>query len=208
MTHGDRLQAAGTGSFGSACQKRFGCVALLLQGGGALGAYQGGVFEALAEAGVEPNWVVGISIGAVNAAIIAGNAPAERVKQLRRFWEDLSAASGFDAMVDWPYSISERDIPKSDVVRAMFNQASAVSTTMLGVPGFFAPRVPLPWLLFGRVAAMSFYDTSPLCATLERLVDFDRLNAGEMHVAAGAVNVRSGNFVYFDSRSTRIDPRT
>lgn len=178
----------------------FGCVALLLQGGGALGAYQGGVYEALAEAEVEPTWAAGISIGAVNAAIIAGNAPTERVAKLRQFWESVSATPVFGGPFEW-----QSIFAKGDFARQWLNQASAALATMAGTPGFFEPRLPPPWLQpAGTIEATSFYDTKPLKATIERLVDFDRVNANALRLSIGAVNVRTGNFVYFDSKQMPI----
>jgi NTE family protein len=169
---------------------------LVLQGGGALGAYQAGVFEAMAAEGIAPSWVTGISIGAVNCALIAGNAPRERVARLREFWQLVSSA------VPDPWFRTEGDH------RSLLNGASALQSLLFGVPGFFAPRVPPP--LFrapGTPEAISFYDTAPLRSTLERLVDFDRINAGEVRLSVGAVNVRTGNFAYFDSAKQRIDAR-
>jgi NTE family protein len=169
---------------------------LVLQGGGALGAYQAGVFEALATEGIEPNWVTGISIGAVNCALIAGNAPGRRVERLREFWQLVSSGMAEPAFhTDGDY-------------RALLNGASALQSLLLGVPGFFTPRVP-PALFRapGTPEAISYYDTAPLKATLERLVDFDRLNSGEVRLSVGAVNVRTGNFAYFDSAKQRIDAR-
>jgi NTE family protein len=181
----------------------FDCIALLLQGGGALGAYQAGVYEALAESGIDPDWVAGISIGAINSALIAGNAPAERVGALRRFWEGVTAMPGWGAAVVDPLARFARGTD----ARQVFNQASASSTMLNGVPGFFAPRLPGPWLQpRGSVEATSYYDTAQLLPTLERLVDFDRINAHEMRFSVGAVNVRSGNFVYFDTTTHRIAP--
>jgi NTE family protein len=169
---------------------------LVLQGGGALGAYQAGVFEALATEGIAPNWVTGISIGAVNCALIAGNAPGQRVERLREFWQLLSSG------MPEPYFKSDGDY------RALVNGASAVNSLLLGVPGFFKPRVP-PALFRapGTPEAISYYDTAPLRATLERLVDFDRINSGDVRLSVGAVNVRTGNFAYFDSAKQRIDAR-
>jgi NTE family protein len=169
---------------------------LVLQGGGALGAYQAGVFAALATEGIAPNWVTGISIGAVNCALIAGNAPGQRVERLREFWQLLSSG-----MPD-PYFKTDGDY------RALVNGASAVNSLLLGVPGFFKPRVP-PALFRapGTPEAISYYDTAPLRATLERLVDFDRINSGDVRLSVGAVNVRTGNFAYFDSAKQRIDAR-
>src|SRR5579871_2606270 len=152
----------------------FECVALTLQGGGALGAYQGGVYQGLAEAGLHPDWVAGISIGAINAAIIAGNAPTDRVGKLREFWESITAASPWN-----PLELLEPVAMAGDPGRRFFNQLSAAEVLTTGVPGFFTPRFPPPQLApEGSTAATSYYDTRPLVATLERLVDFDRLNAG------------------------------
>lgn len=181
----------------------FDCIALLLQGGGALGAYQAGVYQALAEADLHPDWVSGISIGAINAALIAGNPPETRVDRLRAFWEEVTmqapwgGAGGFDA---------------SDSIgtagRRLVNQLSAAGAMMAGVAGFFSPRFPSPWLYpVGSEKATSYYDTRPLKATLERLIDFDRINAGATRLSVGAVNVRTGNFTYFDTTTGTIEPK-
>jgi len=176
-------------------------IALLLQGGGALGAYQAGVYQALAEAHLEPDWVAGISIGAINGALIAGNAPERRVEQLRRFWEQVTAAPhGLDT---WLAPLS----PGSDSLRGWMNQASAAISLLGGAPGFFTPRPMAPWFVpAGGAGATSYYDTAKLRSTLESLVDFDRVNAGSVRFTVGAVNVRSGNLVCFDTETHRIDP--
>jgi NTE family protein len=180
----------------------FDCVALVLQGGGALGAYQAGVYEALAEADIQPDWVAGVSIGAINAAIVAGNEPAARVGKLKSFWQQIAANPLLDAMSANPVMA-----PKGDRARMLFNQMSASSAMMGGVAGFFAPRLPSPWLHpNGALGATSFYETKNLKSTLERLVDFDRINAGVMRFSVGAVNVRTGNFVYFDNQQHTIRP--
>jgi NTE family protein len=177
----------------------FECIALLLQGGGALGAYQAGVYEALTEAHLDPDWTAGISIGAINAALIAGNPPAARVEKLRKFWELITA----DPFWDNARLFKER----GDIARAAANQISAGLALVRGAPGFFAPRLPTPWLQpAGTLAATSYYETTALKATLERLVDFDRINAGEMRLSLGAVNVATGNFVYFDNKTHTIGP--
>lgn len=179
----------------------FESVALLLQGGGALGAYQAGVYERLAEAGVEPTWVAGISIGAINCAIIAGNAPGKRVGKLRSFWEQVSATNDLGIGQLW----SQVQLP--DVVRGWVNQVQAGAVMANGVPGFFAPRMPPPWMTgAGPNNTASYYDTTALRATLERLVDFDRINRREMRFSVGAVNVRTGNFAYFDNATDTIRP--
>ncbi|MBP2276101.1 patatin-like phospholipase family protein [Sphingomonas sp. PL20] len=178
----------------------FECIALVLQGGGALGAYQAGVYEALAEASLHPDWVAGISIGAINAALIAGNAPEVRVEKLRAFWQTVTA----DPWADWFGPPSQFG---GDLVRHWANQWHAVSAVLHGAAGFFAPRqVPAYFALTGTADAISFYDTSALKTTLERLVDFDRINAGEMRFSVGAVNVATGNLVYFDNRTHEIRP--
>ena len=177
----------------------FGCIALLLQGGGALGSYQAGVYEALAEADLYPDWVAGISIGAINSAIIAGNAPAERVAKLRSFWEGITA----NPLLDWAVAADEF-APKGDFARRLFNQMSASWALIGGAAGFFTPRHPAAWLHpNGALEATSFYETTLLKETLERLVDFDRINAGATRFSVGVVNVRTGNFVYFDN-STHV----
>ncbi len=168
-------------------------VALVLQGGGALGAYQAGVYQALHEAGLEPDWVAGVSIGSINAAIIAGNPRELRLERLRQFWERITArpVGGMAPDGDW--------------ARKLYNAWSAGLTTLLGQPGFFAPRVPSPWLApRGGQGATSIYDAAPLRETLAELVDFDLLNDGAVRFACGAVNVATGNFAYFDNADTRI----
>jgi NTE family protein len=172
-------------------------IALLLQGGGALGAYQAGVYEALAEADLHPDWVAGISIGAINSAIIAGNAPKNRVDALRAFWHAVSAS---------PLGIPTfRNIQYDDTQHQLINQARAWNTLFFGAPHFFVPRLPPPHLWPpSSPDKASYYDNSALRATLERLVDFDRINSGEMRFSVGAVEVRSGNFTYFDSKTHKI----
>jgi NTE family protein len=178
----------------------FECVALVLQGGGALGAYQAGVYQALAEAKIYPNWIAGISIGAINGALIAGNAPEARVDKLRAFWDGITADP-------WWSSGAWTNALKGDAARQWLNQLHAGFALVAGAPGFFTPQVPPPWLHpSGTAEATSFYDTRHLRATLERLVDFDRLNAGGIRFSIGAVNVRSGNFVYFDTKTHTIAP--
>jgi NTE family protein len=180
----------------------FETVALVLQGGGALGAYQAGVYEALAEADIHPNWIAGISIGAINAAIIAGNPPPARVERLREFWTHVTS--------DGPWSCFDATRSRwagSDAARNVFNQTSASLALTRGARGFFSARAVMPWFqAAGTIDATSFYDTSDLKHTLERLVDFDRLNAGITRLSVGAVNVRTGNLVYFDTTMHTIRP--
>jgi NTE family protein len=170
-------------------------IALVLQGGGALGAYQAGIYQALDEAGLRPDTVAGVSIGSINAAIIAGNPPERRVERLRDFWETITAR---------PVSWTTID---GDAPRKATNIWSALLTTTLGQPGFFKPNPVNPWFSpRGSKTATAFYDTTPLRETLQRLVDFDLLNSGTVRYAAGAVNVLNGNFAYFDNTRREILP--
>ncbi|MDQ0470667.1 patatin-like phospholipase family protein [Labrys wisconsinensis] len=170
-------------------------VALVFQGGGALGAYQAGVYQALADAGCEPTWLSGVSIGAVNASIIAGNEPRHRLHRLEQFWQKISGRK------IWAYT------PEGDMFRDIRNRTSSWMTMTQGQPGFFKPRFPNPWLQpQGAEGATSFYDSAELKETLEEVIDFDVLNDGNKRLSVGAVNVRTGNFVYFDTDNVRIGP--
>jgi NTE family protein len=180
-----------TGPNGQPYEKQ---IALVLQGGGALGSYQAGVYEALHEGGYDPDWIAGISIGAINSAIIAGNPSEVRVDRLREFWRSVTTALPFAAFFD------------TTLGRDMMRQAGAVSALVNGQPGFFKPWSPARPGWLGGNNPLSFYDTSDLRSTLERLVDFDRINAREIRFSVGAVNVRTGNFAYFDNREIAIRP--
>jgi hypothetical protein len=168
---------------------------LVLQGGGALGAYQAGAYETLAAAGHEPEWVAGVSIGAINASIIAGNPAGKRVERLRQFWELVSSR------------LTLPPLAVDDASRKLFNETSAALVASTGAPGFFEPRYP-PAIVMppGTVNAISLYDTGPLRDTLLELVDFDLLNSGPIRLSVGAVDVGSGNLKYFDSKSDKIGP--
>ncbi|HET6184522.1 MAG TPA: patatin-like phospholipase family protein [Acetobacteraceae bacterium] len=173
----------------------FARVALLLQGGGALGAYQAGVYQALHEADIEPDWVAGISIGAINATLIAGNPPEARVDALRAFWQEVTSAV---------FDFGEAG-PRDGILGELLSQSAALGTLFQGAPNFFTPRLIPPFLQPpGSAGAISYYDTAPLRATLEKFADFARLNDGAMRVSLGAVDIRSGNFVYFDSLERRL----
>jgi NTE family protein len=169
--------------------------ALVLQGGGALGSYQAGAFEALQQADQKFDWVAGISIGAINGAIICGNPPERRAERLAEFWRRTSGA------------LTTPPLAGKEEVLKVFNETSAAMTAAFGAPGFFRPRVPpaLPGLLY-KPAHLSIYDTAPLRETLLSLVDFDLLNSGEVRYSIGAVNVRTGNFRYFDTKYEKIGP--
>jgi len=169
---------------------------LLLQGGGALGAYQAGAYEGLHDHDLAPDWVTGVSIGAINSALIAGNPPDKRVERLREFWDRVS--SGIPIVA--PEQI--------EAVRIALNRLSAATAAAFGVPGFFVPRIPPAFLApDGMPGALSVYDTSPLRATLEELVDFDRINEKErIRLSVGAVDVHTGKSVYFDNQHCRLGP--
>jgi NTE family protein len=172
-----------------------GQVVLVLQGGGALGAYQLGVYQALHEAGIEPDWVIGTSIGAINAALIAGNPPEQRLQRLYAFWELMQAASPFNAFADW---------------FGLGRAAAGLTTVMNGIGEFFTPNLHA-WR--GQTAALgvesaAYYSTAPLRETLTRLVDWDYLCGADTtrrtRMTVGAVNVCSGQMRYFDTRGERL----
>jgi NTE family protein len=168
-----------------------GQVVLVLQGGGALGAYQLGVYEALHEAGVEPDWVIGTSIGAINGALIAGNAPQDRWERLCEFWHRVERPERGDL---WR------------LLTGISNAAGNLATVTDGVSTFFAPN-PAAW--FGPHANVgvenaAYYTTAPLRETLSELVDFDLLDRASTRLTVGAVNARTGEMRYFDSRDERV----
>lgn len=173
----------------------FSRVAYVFQGGGALGAYQLGVYKALSETGFEPDWVIGTSIGAINACIIAGNKPKDRIPKLEAFWHTISRSllPGFK--------------PRDNFSRQWYNLLSAQSALLFGQPGFFYPRVHSPFLEFnGSSDTISFYVTDPLKETLKKLVDFDYLNSGNVRFTLGAVEVQKGIAVFFDTKNQTIGP--
>lgn len=181
-------------------------IALLLQGGGALGAYQAGVYQGLSEAGIAPNWLAGISIGAFNIAIIAGNPPQRRVEALHEFWQTISQ----------PYLLPATTFGQEALFggldqhqRGWLDSFEAMRAMVEGQRGFYQPRSWLgqdPFSGPGPDGA-SWYDTGPMIATLERMVDFDRLNDAGLRVSVGAVDVASGNLEYFDNTRMRLDAR-
>ncbi len=165
---------------------------LVLQGGGALGAYQVGAYRALHEAGLEPDWVVGTSIGAINGAIIAGNPPARRLERLDAFWRRVTCAGGPEGMIG---AFADLGQPAANL--AVFAR---------GIPGFFAPNPQALWgpALPVGVGKAAFYTTEPLRDTLGDLVDFDLLDGAQTRLTVGAVRVDTGAMTYFDSRETRL----
>ena len=180
---------------GYRAERQYDCVILVLQGGGALGAYQAGVFEGMTEANYLPDWITGVSMGAINGALIAGNPPGRRIERLRAFWDRVSSG------------VSVAAPPFLSALHRNFANASATLGSVVGVPGFFTPRVPLPGLMpDGTPGALSIYDVEPLRTTLGRLVDFDLIKRRKVRLSVGAVNVRTGQSTYFDNLRTRIGP--
>jgi NTE family protein len=167
-------------------------VALVLQGGGALGAYHVGAYQALHEAGLEPDWIAGISIGAVNGCILAGNEPARRLARLERLWDDISGPGDLGAWLQGPWQLAYRRL-------------GFVESALFGQPNFWRPRLPSPLLAAELPPEQaSWYDPAPLRATLARLADFERLNGGGTRLSLGATCVTTGELVFFDSRRQKI----
>jgi NTE family protein len=166
------------------------CV-LVLQGGGALGAYHIGVYQALHEHGFEPDWLCGISIGAINAAILAGNPPEQRLAQLEAFWQAIS----------WPELLPQS---ANNTVQSFWNALSNAQALAFGQPGFFAPRPINPFFApSGTPATESFYDTTPLRQTLLDHADFARINRDDgPRLSVGVTDVEVGALSFFDSRTT------
>jgi len=175
-------------------------VALVLQGGGALGSFQAGVMESLIGLDIPIHWVAGISIGAINAAIIAGNEPGQVLPRLTRFWELVSGG------------MPNFMLPPNNDIREAAHLAAAAAVAAWGVPGMFRPHlIPSWWAPAGSPEALAYYDTTPLRETLDELVDWDRVNHGPVRLSVGAVDIQSGNFAYFDSHDPlyrgKIDAR-
>jgi NTE family protein len=169
-----------------------GQVVLVLQGGGALGAYQAGVYQALQEAGVEPDWIVGTSVGAINASLIVGNAPQDRLARLNEFWNRMQRTSQWDLR---------------GVLPGFGDKWSYWTTLTHGIPGFFTPN-PLAHAGDGYPLGpdrAGYYSTAPLQATLSELVDFDLINRGSPRLTVGAAHVRTSQMTYFDSRYCKLD---
>src|SRR5215471_15994007 len=170
-----------------------GQVVLVLQGGGALGAYQGGVYQALHEAGIEPDWLIGTSIGAINASIISGNRPEDRLERLQEFWRRVQGNGVWGAFPAW---------------RGVADAFSSWTTLVTGIPGFFETN--LPAFLGAQVPLgadhAGYYSTEPLRHTLEQLVDFELINSGHPRLTVGAAHVRTSMMHYFDSKEMEIAP--
>jgi NTE family protein len=168
-------------------------VVLALQGGGALGSYQAGVFEALEQADMVPEWIAAVSIGAINGSLIAGNPPGRRVERLRAFWQKITEPTWF-----WPHVAGG---PLAGLERT----AGAAAAVLFGQPGFFRPRPPTEW--FAQPPPVSYYDTGALRSTLEALVDFDRLKpGGAVRLTVGATQIETGRMTHFDSAQQQLGP--
>lgn len=171
-----------------------GQVVLVFQGGGALGAYQAGVYQALQEAGVEPDWVIGTSIGAINAALIAGSPPAERLERMREFWKRMTHS---------------RAVQFAGMIPGAGQLAANALTVAGGLDAFFRPN---PWAFLGMQTPLGselagYYSTEPLERTLGELLDPKLLNAGRPRLTVGAANVQTGEMRYFDSREDVLTVR-
>lgn len=168
---------------------------MVMQGGGAVGAFHLGVYQALHEGGKEPDWVIGTSIGAINAALIAGNHPQHRLSRLRAFWDRMqSRQNSHSTFALWP------SLP------GLAQWQHSVGVVGRGIPAFFKPHLPAwfnPRQALG-IEKAAYYDTQPLRDTLGELVDFDLLARSPMRITVGAVNARTGQMRYFDSRHERL----
>lgn len=176
------------------CRHHMPYIVFVLQGGGALGAYHVGAFRALQEAGYSPNWVSGVSIGAINAAIIAGNTPCEQLSKLEELWDSVSKPSY------WEYLVPES-------LRKWYNMGCALKALCFGRPHFSKPFFLNPYLApAGSPAAMGLYDNSPLRSTVEKMTDFDLINAQKVRLTLGVTKVRTGNVLFFDNMHERDLP--
>jgi NTE family protein len=171
-------------------------IALALAGGNALGAYSAGAYEALHEGGYLPQVVSGASIGAINGAIVAGNRPENRIGKLREFWSQAGTGSAFGFA------------PGSGRAREVYNSFHALQSLLFGRPGLFTPRLPgLLSILPGMPPDLGIFDSKPLVATLERVIDFGLLNSAELPLVISAVDMACGESVYFDTRKEALDAR-
>lgn len=169
-------------------------VVLVLQGGGALGAYHIGAYQALCEAGYSPDWITGVSIGSINAAILAGTPPEQRLSRLETFWDTIARPSFWDSFVP-------------SALRRWYNAGSAMQALLFGQPGFSWPYFINPYLApAGTPAATSFYDNTPLRLTVEEMTDFDLINAQQVRLSLGVTKVTTGNLVFFDNTSESDRP--
>src|SRR4051794_20484570 len=171
-------------------------VVLVLQGGGALGAYHIGAYRALHEASMEPDWISGVSIGAINASILAGNAPADRLAKLEGLWDAISRP---EDVALWT-SVHGME-------RRLHNMASYVAAVTMGQPSFFYPRFPNPKLLADMPPdETSYYVSTPMLDTLREFADFDRINAKQTRLSLGATHVKTGSLIFFDNTQQTLTP--
>ncbi len=176
-------------------------IACVFQGGGALGAYQVGAFRAIQEHGYQPDFIAGVSIGAINGAIIAGNAPADQLDKLTEFWDTIAPNVWANSKL-WDEPI---DYTLFENLRHFQNQVGAMQSLIFGLKGFFKPRLIPPTIFTqGKPDNLSYYDTSELRDTLKRLIDFDRINSKKITLCLGAVNVVSGEMIFFNNQTEVI----
>lgn len=185
--------------------KKYEEIVLVLQGGGALGSYQAGVVESLLESKIEPTWIAGISIGALNTAIIAGNKPENRVKALKGFWETICKTNHHHLNFNFLNPLlNSLNLP----TRRFISTYEAGKAIIQGQNGFFEPRfpLPLPYIHQKTPDEISYYNTQNLKSTLLKYADFDIINSGKIRVSVGAVNIKTGNFIYFDNSRQKLKP--
>ena len=197
-------QLSSTESLGKGAQRvlPFQGIALVLQGGGALGAYQAGVFQAIHEANIRVDWICGTSIGAINGALITGNLPEQRVEKLREFWETITQPMIRIPNMPWLSALTSY---RNGQTRHWHNRMSAFATMFQGVPNFFSPRTFPPLNAPAENPDLvSYYDPASLEKTLARLVNFDLINSKPMRLSVGATNVRTGSPIYFENSERSI----
>lgn len=177
-------------------KQTYGRIACVFQGGGALGAYQVGAYRALHEKGYIPNYLSGVSIGGINCAIIAGNPPEKQMEKLMTFWDTVAPKLWTDLCIHYDMF---------DITHHLHNQMGAAHALFYGLDGFFKPRIITPSALSQNTPDnLSYYDTSELRDTLNQLIDFDRINQKKVTLCLGAVNVASGEMVFFNNQNTTL----
>lgn len=172
-------------------------IACVFQGGGALGAFQVGAYKAICEHGYEPDYFAGVSIGAINSAIIAGNPRELQMEKLMTFWTTIEPKLWYEPFSD--------QLRSSDITHHWYNQLGALYAMVYGLDGFFKPRFIQPSSISKDTPdKLSYYDTSPLRATLESLIDFDLINEGKVTLCLGAVNVVTGEMEFFSNERMKL----
>lgn len=179
-------------------KQRYERIACVFQGGGALGAYQVGAFRAIHERGYQPDYLAGVSIGAINSAIIAGNPPEQQIEKLMEFWDTIAPKLWVDFCVNYD---------AFDLTHHLHNHMGAIHSLFFGLDGFFKPRLIPPHVYTEDTPdRLSYYDTSELRNTLEKVIDFDRINDKKITLCLGAVNITTGEMIFFNNQLTTITP--